>query len=56
VFGSQGADAGLLGSAAVIVGVHGMPLDDGTNSELELVGLPIRGSVHVGKKNLLGNL
>jgi hypothetical protein len=49
VFGSQGAVAGILGSAAVTVGVHGLPVGgDG----LELDGLPFRGSVLVGKKSL----
>ena len=52
MFGSQGAVAGLLGSAAVTAGIHGLPVDDGTDGEMELIGLPFRGSVRVGKKGL----
>ncbi|KAJ7111482.1 hypothetical protein C8R44DRAFT_883276 [Mycena epipterygia] len=55
IFGSDGAVAGLLGVAAVAVDVFGLPLpgNDG-RSEMELNGLPFRGSVLVGKKGLLG--
>ena len=48
IFGSQGALAGLLGTAAVGVEVKGLPFGNG--GEIELTGLPFRGSVRVGKK------
>ncbi|KAJ7118452.1 hypothetical protein C8R43DRAFT_1077421 [Mycena crocata] len=55
IFGSDGAVAGILGVAGVAVDVFGLPFpgDDG-ESEIELNGLPFRGSVLVGKKSLLG--
>lgn len=55
IFGTEGAVAGLLGVAGVAVDVFGLPLpgNDG-RSEMELNGLPFRGSVLVGKKSLLG--
>lgn len=48
VFGSHGALAGLLGTAAVAVDVKGLPFGNGR--EIELTGLPFRGSVRIGKK------
>ncbi|EGO01207.1 hypothetical protein SERLA73DRAFT_159693 [Serpula lacrymans var. lacrymans S7.3] len=55
IFGSQGALAGLQGSAAVGVYVHGMPFNNGDSddNEMELTGLPFQGSVRIGKKTLL---
>nr|GAT58969.1 predicted protein [Mycena chlorophos] len=50
VFGSgDGAKAGILGVAAVGVEVDGLDREVG---EMELTGLPFRGSVVVGKKGL----
>ncbi|KAG6816819.1 hypothetical protein H0H87_002662 [Tephrocybe sp. NHM501043] len=49
VFGSEGAIAGILGTAAVAARVRGLPLS-GHDGEMELAGLPFRGSVRVGKK------
>lgn len=46
MFGTNGATAGILGSAAVAIKVHGIRSSD----QLELVGLPFRGNVRVGKK------
>jgi len=51
VFGTKGALAGILGTAAVAVDVHGFTIGDG--SVVELDGLPFRGSVRVGKKSNL---
>ncbi|KAH7928366.1 hypothetical protein BV22DRAFT_1059190 [Leucogyrophana mollusca] len=55
IFGSQGALAGLQGSAAVGIHVHGLPFHngDGDNGNMELTGLPFQGSVRIGKKSLL---
>ncbi|KAJ7716304.1 hypothetical protein B0H16DRAFT_1898438 [Mycena metata] len=53
IFGTDGALAGLLGVASVAVDVFGLHEGDGHN-EMELSGLPFRGSVLVGKKGLLG--
>jgi len=66
IFGTEGAVAGIQGYAAVTVEVDGLPLDTGDPSSgdrddtgdeggvagaaLDLVGLPFRGSVRVGKK------
>ncbi|KAF8064890.1 hypothetical protein FPV67DRAFT_159312 [Lyophyllum atratum] len=50
VFGSEGALAGILGSAAVASKIRGLPLL-GHDGEMELSGLPFRGSVRVGKKS-----
>jgi hypothetical protein len=48
IFGTDGALAGLLGHGAVAVDVNGLPFGNGR--EIELTGLPFRGSVRVGKK------
>jgi hypothetical protein len=48
VFGKDGAVAGLLGHGAVAVDVNGLPFGNGR--EIELMGLPFRGSVRIGKK------
>ncbi|TRM59260.1 hypothetical protein BD626DRAFT_157566 [Schizophyllum amplum] len=51
IFGTGGATAGILGTTAVGVSVHGLPvMDDGKQSEMNLRGLPFRGNVKVGKK------
>lgn len=52
IFGSEGATAGLLGSAAVAVTVEGLPLDaPGRRAgEIALAGLPFQGSVHIKKR------
>jgi hypothetical protein len=50
IFGTDGAVAGLLGSTAVAIDVEGLP--SGEAGEMELSGLPFRGSVIVGKKSL----
>lgn len=54
VFGSDGAVAGLLGTAAVGVNIHGLPIHgpDGIE-DMELEGLPFQGSTRVGKRDLL---
>ncbi|KAF9011692.1 hypothetical protein BDQ17DRAFT_1344636 [Cyathus striatus] len=56
IFSSSGALAGILGTAAVTVDVHGLPVEgdgkDGRGTEIELSGLPFRGAVRVGKKGL----
>jgi hypothetical protein len=53
VFSSDGAIAGIQGVAAVSIKIHGLPYagseDDG---EMELAGLPVKGSLRVGKKAL----
>ncbi|KAG6899539.1 hypothetical protein C0993_009320 [Termitomyces sp. T159_Od127] len=51
VFGSDGANAGILGSTAVAARVRGLPLS-GNDGEMELSRLPLKGSVRLGKKNL----
>ncbi|PCH36932.1 hypothetical protein WOLCODRAFT_167215 [Wolfiporia cocos MD-104 SS10] len=56
VFGSQGALAGVQGVAAVAVNVHGLPFENGRDSEMELTGLPFQGSVRIGKRTLLNGL
>lgn len=48
MFSANGAMAGILGSAAVAVKVHNIASAD----NLELGGLPFRGSVRVGKKGV----
>jgi hypothetical protein len=55
VFGSGGAVAGILGSTAVSVGVQGLPFP-GEAGEMELGGLPFRGSVRVGKKSMFSDI
>jgi len=52
VFGTKGALAGILGSTAVAVDVEGLPSGDGEAGEMELSGLPLQGSVIVGKKSM----
>ncbi|KAF9457903.1 hypothetical protein BDZ94DRAFT_1227248 [Collybia nuda] len=52
IFGSDGAVAGILGSAAVSVGVQGLPFP-GEAGEMELDGLPFKGSVPVRKKSMI---
>ncbi|KAJ7820020.1 hypothetical protein B0H14DRAFT_3736429 [Mycena olivaceomarginata] len=55
VFGTGGAVAGILGVASVAVDVFGLTIPgdgDGSSGEMELHGLPFRGSVLVGKKVL----
>ncbi|KAG5649542.1 hypothetical protein H0H81_003155 [Sphagnurus paluster] len=52
VFSSDGAIAGIQGSAAVAAKVEGLPFS-GPNGEMELLGLPFKGSVRVGKKSML---
>lgn len=68
IFGTGGALAGIQGYAAVSAEVDGLPLDPdspstgrrgrkggrngGRGATLELTGLPVRGSVRVGKKGL----
>ncbi|KAJ7291524.1 hypothetical protein C8J57DRAFT_1163649 [Mycena rebaudengoi] len=55
IFGSDGAVAGILGTAAVGVDVFGLPFPgQDNNGEMELTGLPVRGRVLVGRKTLLG--
>ena len=54
VFSSDGAVAGIQGTAAVSVQVHGLPYSGPEkDGEMELSGLPVKGSVRVGKKGLL---
>ncbi|KAL0945857.1 hypothetical protein HGRIS_012142 [Hohenbuehelia grisea] len=51
IFGTGGAVAGILGEAAVAVEVSGLPIDGGTGSgEMELNGLPFKGSVRIHKR------
>ncbi|THU87982.1 hypothetical protein K435DRAFT_762209 [Dendrothele bispora CBS 962.96] len=53
IFGSEGATAGILGNAAVKVLVEGLPFNGpGAHDGVELGGLPFKGSVKIGKKNL----
>ncbi|KAF5384235.1 hypothetical protein D9615_003475 [Tricholomella constricta] len=52
VFSTDGAIAGILGTAAVAAKVVGLPFS-GPNGEMELFGLPFKGSVRVGKKSML---
>jgi hypothetical protein len=63
IFGSSGAVAGIEGYAAVTLEVDGLPLDTGDTTKggrkkdgdrtatLELTGLPVHGSLRVGKKS-----
>lgn len=45
--------AGLLGTAAVGVDVHGIPFEGPEPTDgMELSGLPFRGSVKLGKGNM----
>jgi len=57
IFDSGGAVAGILGSAAVAVDVHGLPVHGGSgeDGEMELSGLPFQGSVVIGKKNMFSH-
>ena len=50
IFGTHGALAGVQGVASVTVRVAGLPLGDDNAGEMELDGLPFRGSVHIGKR------
>ncbi|KAJ7639709.1 hypothetical protein DFH06DRAFT_1053720 [Mycena polygramma] len=51
IFGTDGAVAGILGVAGVAIDVFGLPVPGGGEGrEMELNGLPFRGSVLVGKK------
>ncbi|KNZ71684.1 hypothetical protein J132_07596 [Termitomyces sp. J132] len=52
VFGSDGAVAGILGSTAVAARVRGLPLS-GHDGEMEMSHLPFKGSVRLGKRNML---
>ncbi|CAA7263313.1 unnamed protein product [Cyclocybe aegerita] len=54
IFGSDGATAGIQGSAAVTVAVEGLPLHGPGRKagEVVLSGLPFQGSVLVRKKSL----
>ncbi|KZT63268.1 hypothetical protein DAEQUDRAFT_770765 [Daedalea quercina L-15889] len=56
VFGTQGAVAGLQGEAAVAVHVNGLPFENGRHGEMQLTGLPFKGIVRIGKRNMLGDL
>ncbi|PFH51149.1 hypothetical protein AMATHDRAFT_143158 [Amanita thiersii Skay4041] len=52
IFGSEGAIAGLQGTASVVVDVEGLPVHGPEDSHaLELNGLPFHGRVRVGKKS-----
>ncbi|OCH86734.1 hypothetical protein OBBRIDRAFT_760838 [Obba rivulosa] len=53
VFSSHGALAGVQGTAAVAVRVHGLPFENGRDGEMELTGLPFQGSVLIGKRSML---
>ncbi|KAF8868634.1 hypothetical protein BD779DRAFT_1593762 [Infundibulicybe gibba] len=54
IFGSGGAVAGILGTAGVAVSIDGLPLEGPVDSRgMELTGLPFRGNVRVGKRDLL---
>lgn len=56
VFGTDGAIAGILGSAAVGVEVEGLPYNGpGNPREMEFSGLPFQGSVRIGKKGLFSD-
>ncbi|RDB17180.1 hypothetical protein Hypma_001825 [Hypsizygus marmoreus] len=53
IFGSDGALAGILGTASVAAKVRGLPIPgQDHDGEMELHGLPFRGSVRVGKKSM----
>ncbi|KIJ99703.1 hypothetical protein K443DRAFT_679733 [Laccaria amethystina LaAM-08-1] len=55
IFGTDGAVAGIQGSAGVTVAVRGLPLGGGPGTatgQIDLFGLPFQGSVRVGKKGL----
>lgn len=53
IFGSGGAIAGILGSAAIAVKVEGLPTQGRNETEIEFEGLPLRGKVRVGKEGVL---
>ncbi|KAJ3881641.1 hypothetical protein F5051DRAFT_95809 [Lentinula edodes] len=56
IFG-KGAVAGILGTAAVGLDVHGIPTQGpGPSDGMELNGLPFRGSVQLGKGNLFHHI
>ncbi|KAL4071758.1 hypothetical protein V8B97DRAFT_2084205 [Scleroderma yunnanense] len=50
IFSSKGAVAGLLGTADITIHVVGLPFSGGNNSEFMLKGLPLQGTVRIGKK------
>lgn len=50
IFSSKGALAGLQGTADIGVHVIGLPFGGGNNSEFVLKGLPLQGTVRIGKK------
>jgi len=50
IFSTEGANAGIQGTAAVIVTVDGLPVHG--PAEVMLQGLPFHGKVHVGKRSL----
>jgi hypothetical protein len=52
VFSSDGAVAGIQGVAAVSIKIHGLPYPGSEDGAMELSGLPVKGSVRVGKKAL----
>lgn len=53
ILSSDGALAGIQGTAAVAVSVQGLPLGHEGPPELSLEGLPFQGSVRINKKSLL---
>jgi hypothetical protein len=55
IFSSEGALAGLQGTADVGVDIVGLPFHDGTgdDAEFQLVGLPLQGKMRIGKRDLL---
>ncbi|KAF8842794.1 hypothetical protein BDN67DRAFT_965188 [Paxillus ammoniavirescens] len=55
IFSSEGALAGLQGTADVGVDIVGLPFHGGTgdDAEFQLVGLPLRGNLRIGKRDLL---
>lgn len=55
VFGTHGALAGLKGTTDIGVYILGLPFRDheDTTTEMDLLGLPLQGSVRVGMKDLL---
>ncbi|GBE83381.1 hypothetical protein BKA93DRAFT_848176 [Sparassis latifolia] len=55
IFGSQGAVAGIQGLAAVALHVQGLPFRSGRNGEMELMGLPFKGTVRIGKRSMFND-
>ena len=54
VFSSDGAIAGIQGVVAVSLIVHGLPYSSPEkHGEIEFHGLPVKGSVRIGRKALL---